>query len=145
MTDRAQLLQRHLSENRSECIKRNILVHVDSVNADRTVAFCSVEQRLTGLLRRTHSIPELIWRAEQALAPLHRMGIVPLLSVRHKTLKAAPLVDQPQQASTPMDWLPELWRWLGSPFARASFGSVPIVRDPFGWKRAVQASELLKS
>ncbi|MEZ4740318.1 MAG: hypothetical protein R2818_13400 [Flavobacteriales bacterium] len=131
-----------MSENRSECVKRNIRVHVDRINADQSVAFCSVEQRLTGLLRRTCSVPELIWRAEQALAPLHSMGIVPLLTVRHKTLKAAPMVDRPKRAISPMDWLPDLWRWLGSPFARERFGAVAVVRDPFGWKRAMYSSLL---
>lgn len=142
MNDHALHLQRHLKENESECIKHNIVVQVNRVNSDQSVAFCSVEQRHAGLLRRTHSVPELIWRAEQALAPLNGMGIIPLITARDRNSNVASPMERPRNAIEPLVWLSDIWRWLGSPFARETFGVVPVVSDPFGWKQAVQLSGL---
>lgn len=136
---RAQALHRHLSENESECIKRNIIVRVDVINAQQNVAFCTVEQRLMGFFRRSYSFPELVWRAEQALAPLKELGITPLLTVRERTTSAS--AARTQNRWTPMDWVPDLWRWLGYPLAREGFGAVPVVHDPFGWKQAMVTSD----
>ena len=140
MNQRADHLHRHLSQNESECFKRNITVQVDRINAEQNVAYCSVEQRLTGFLRRTYSVTELIWRAEQALAPLNGLGIVPLLTVRHKSRTAATASEISRHDRSPMDWIPDLYRWLGSPFAREGFRAIPVVSDPFGWKQALRSS-----
>lgn len=142
MNEPTILLHRHLSENETDCIKRNITVHVDLINAEQNVAYCTVQQRLSGFLRRTHSVPELIWRGEQALAPLNAQGLVPLLTIRHKSLFSAQVMDRPLPARSIMDWIPDLWRWLGSPFAREGFSPIPLVRDPFGWQQALRASTM---
>lgn len=134
--DRTAILRQHLQDNESECIKHNITVQVGSTNASNSVAFCTVEQRISGLLRRDLNVPELVWRAEQALAPLIGLGTVPLITVRHKSLNnLRPSTPSPPRSF--MDHIPDLWRWLGSPFAREGFGAVVLVRDPFGWRRAM--------
>jgi|GEM_PF-1695874 len=139
-THHVQARDRHLSENEAECIKHNIIVHVDSINADQSVAFCSVEQRHAGLFRRTLTVHELIWRAEQALAPLIGAGIVPLVTVRHKSLLNAGAAQPHQGQRSLMDRISELLKWLGLPMWREGFGTVALVNDPFGWRRAMTAS-----
>jgi hypothetical protein len=81
--------RRHLEENASECAHRNLIIRVDALNLDQTVAYCSVAQRTHGLLRRTYSRTELVWRAEQALAPMIGWGIVPLINA-HMASDARP-------------------------------------------------------
>lgn len=139
---RTPVLHRHLSENELECIKRNIIVRVDAINADKSVAYCSVEQRLTGFLRRPCSYHELVWQAEEALAPLKEMGTLPLLTVRHKGQPVAPTVNEPTARRSLMDVALDLWRWLGYPFSREGFGAVRLEQDPFGWKQAMLSSGL---
>jgi hypothetical protein len=119
-------------------VRSNIIVHVDEINATHNVAFCSVEQRLFGLCRRTRTGTELVWHAEQALAPLIGLGLVPLITVR-------PIPPTPKHANSGrslMDWLPTLWRWLGYPLSPTGFGSVLLAHDPFGWRRAMRASAI---
>jgi hypothetical protein len=132
--DRLQALHHHLRDNESECVRSNIIVHVDEISAEQNVAFCSVEQRLFGLCRRPRSAPELIWRAEQALTPLIGLGIIPLITVR-------PVNPAPARSGRSfMDWLPRLWRWMGYPLSPTGLGSVLLAHDPFGWRRAMTAS-----
>lgn len=138
--ERSLALHRHLSDNESECIKRNIIVRVDSINADHSVAQCSVEQRMSGLLRRTYPVPELIWRAEQALAPLMGLGIVPLLTIRHKTLKNTSTTKARRMDRSPMDRMADIWKWLGYPLSPEGFGAVVLAKDPFGWRQAMISS-----
>lgn len=139
-TNKRAQLDRHLRENEAECIKHNIIVHVDKINSDHSVAFCTVEQRLKGFFRVELSVPELIWRAEQALAPLNAMGIMPLLTIRHRSLIPEVVVEHPRVERTLMDWIPDLWRWLGYPLAPEGFGAIPVRHDPFGWKQAFRSS-----
>src|SRR5688572_9008324 len=136
---RARALHRHLSENESDLIRRNIVVRVDSINTGQNVALCTVEQRITGLLRRTYSPPELVWRAEQALAPLIGLGIMPLITVRHPALQNAKGTAQRATGRSLMDWVPNVWSWLGYPLAPRGFGAVRLDHDPFGWRGAMLA------
>ncbi len=132
--DLSQALHRHLRDNESDRVRSNIIVHVDGIDAAHNVAFCSVEQRLFGPCRRTRTAPELIWHAEQALAPLIGLGLLPLITVR-------PFAPEPAgNDRSVMDWIPWLWRWLGYPLSPIGFGSVLLAHDPFGWRRAMSAS-----
>ncbi|MEO8069182.1 MAG: hypothetical protein ABI599_15900 [Flavobacteriales bacterium] len=136
---RTRALSRHLNANEKECIESNIIVRVNRISAEHTIAFCSVEQRRTGLLRRTCTVHELIRRAEKALAPLVGMGIVPLITVRHKSLFN--ITTKTARASRmPVDWIPNLWHWLGHPVGNRVFRTVPVPRDPFGWRHALSIS-----
>jgi hypothetical protein len=138
-TERTEAIHRHLALNAAACIRHNIIVHVDSINASQTVAICSVEQRNKGLLRRTYSVQELIWRTEQALAPLTGLGVVPLINVRHEELlNTSPTATR--NARSPMDWIQRLKGWLGYPLAREFFGTSAPVSDPFGLYKAMQTS-----
>jgi len=139
--ERAQALHRHLSDNESDCIKRNIIVNVTSINAAQSVAYCSVEQRKSGVFRRALPVAELLWRAEQALAPLIGLGIVPLLTVRHRSLSNTLILRRRESTRSPMDWIPDLLTWLGYPLSREGFSVVPVVHDPFGWRRAMHSSD----
>jgi hypothetical protein len=133
---RTEALQRHLRDNASDLIGRNIIVHVDSISHEHGVAFCSVEQRHKGLLRRDRSVDELVWRAEQALAPLIGLGFVPMITARHKSLHNATAAPAAILSRNVMDRMPDLWRWLGSPFRQEGFGDPTLVKDPFGWRQA---------
>jgi len=117
-------------------VRSNIIVHVNEINSSHSVAFCSVQQRLFGLCRRTRTAPELVWRAEQALAPLIGLGLVPYITVRTE-----PAVRKGAwyQGSF-MDSLQGLWRWMGYPLSPTGFKSVLLAHDPFGWRRAMSAS-----
>lgn len=127
--------RRHLTANATECAHRNIIIRVDTLNADRTVAFCSVEQREHGLLRRTYSRSELVWRAEQALAPMIGSGILPMINVH--------MASDPQVASarrdrhSPFDWLRLVRGWLGYPGSRRRRREDPGKEDPFGLQHAL--------
>ncbi len=137
---RTEALQRHLRDNASDCDRRNIIVHVDSISHEHSVAFCSVEQRHKGLLRRDCSVDELVWRAEQALAPLTGLGFVPMITARHTSLNNATAAPAAIRSRNLMDRMPDLWRWLGSPFRQEGFGDPTLVKDPFGWRQALLVS-----
>lgn len=128
----ADVTHRHLIANASECARRNIIIRVDTVNADRTVAFCSVEQRNRGLLRRTYSQPELVWRAEQALAPLNGLGLLPMINVHMRT---DPRTSGPLHTGrSTFTWVQRLRGWLGYP---RGIGEPILPGDPFGLFRAM--------
>lgn len=132
--------RRHLLANAAACRRRNIIIRVESANADRTVALCSVEQGERGLLRRTYSHPELVWRAEQALAPLIGLGMLPLINVNmhatHGTSTAA------RVGWSPFDWIARLRIWLGYPHSPVGVGGLPSNRDPFGLRLAMRPASL---
>lgn len=123
---------RHLKANASECARRNILIRIDTVNADRSIAFCSIVQRRRGLFRRSYSQGELVWRAEQALAPLNGLGLLPLITVHMEA--------QTPWAAAPHRWAPiSMVRWLRERlgFAREGRGNGSDgPEDPFGLHRA---------
>jgi hypothetical protein len=96
-----------------------------------------VEQRSKGLLRRTYSLPELVWRAEQALAPLNGLGILPMINVRQSSGTASVLGGS-QHRFSPMDVLQRLRGWLGYPLYREVFGAAIMARDPFGLHKALR-------
>ncbi|MCU0319175.1 MAG: hypothetical protein MUE88_03760 [Flavobacteriales bacterium] len=123
---------RHLKANASECARRNILIRIDTVNADRSIAFCSIVQRRRGLFRRSYSQGELVWRAEQALAPLNGLGLLPLITVH-------------MEAHTPWAAVPHRWapvgvlRWLRERLGFAAdlrARGIDGPEDPFGLHRA---------
>lgn len=133
-TQRAQALHRQLSRNEAACVRDNIIVRVDTISDDRRVAMCSVEQCLYGLLRRPLSYHELVGRAERALAPLSAIGLIALISVRPKAADG-----NLHGAEGPVGWPAALWQWLGHPLARNGYGHVLLFRDPFGWRKAMEA------
>lgn len=140
-TTRTHALHSLLQHNEFDCIRRNIRIRVDEINSVRTVALCSVQQRLHGPFRRTCSQQELIFRGEQALHPLQELGFVPMITVRVPTLAPFPLPTAPLSLRSLMDWVKDVWRWGGSPFSREGFGSAPVHGDPFGWKQAMRAPD----
>lgn len=125
----------HLRENEAELLRHNIIVRVDSMHLAHRTALCSVRQRHAGLLRRKRSNIELVWRAEQALAPLLVLGISPLVQV----LGRRPLPLVPRMAGM-RAWLHRMAQRLGYPGAAPTIAAPPAP-DPFGWRSAVaQAS-----
>jgi hypothetical protein len=139
-TRKAQALHRDLQDNETHCLRRNVIVHVNTITDDHRVAYCSVEQRIVGILRRQLSTHELIHCAQRALAPLTALGLIPLLTVHHERQRnaSAPTTQRPKFLG--MDWITDLWKWLGYPMAREEFGVVRLVHDPFGWRRAMMSS-----
>lgn len=129
----------HLAENASVCVRNNIVVRVDRINSKQSVAFCSVEQRHRGPFRRSRSTSYLLRNAEKALAPLRGLGITPLITVQHRSLKnlSTPTV----RAGSPsfMDWIRDLWGRSGSPMSREGFSLMPVAIDPFGWRQAMNS------
>ena len=117
-------------------MRSNVDVHVDEISTAHHVAFCSVEQRLFGVCGRTSPSQELVWYAEQALAPLIGLGLTPLITVRSNGPKRSRVRD----GGSIMDWLPRLWRWLGHPLSPLGFQSVLLAHDPFRWRRAITSS-----
>lgn len=136
-SERTKVLCRHLSSNERECISSNIAVRVDRINKHHSIAFCSVEQRRSGLFQRKCSVHELIQRAEQALAPMVGMGIVPLITVRHASLSNCTSATDRARRSF-MDRIKDLWHyWSGQRPAHARLSVIPITTDPFGWRSAM--------
>lgn len=131
----------HLRANEKDCIKRNIIVHVDSMNKTRTVAYCSVGQRKTGLFHRNYEVSELAWRAHQALTPLIVDGITPLVTPRSSSPLNATVAPSAPLYARFMDACSELQRWLGYPVHKKFSNNAPA-QDPFGWHQAMMASEV---
>ena len=138
--ERSEAFGRLLAENAALCARQNIVVRVDRINADHSVAYCSVEQLHRGSFRRERSMDQLIGQAERALAPLRARGMLPLLSVQHKSLKNLSAPPARTVASSFMDRVRALWGRLGSPLAREGFSLTPLGHDPFGWRRAMNGS-----
>ncbi|HEY0976002.1 MAG TPA: hypothetical protein VGE21_00920 [Flavobacteriales bacterium] len=128
----ARTLRIHLCQNEDDCVRANIIVRVDSISDDRRVALCSVEQCLSGVFRRERPFHELVWSAEQALAPLSALGMIPLITVRTKATDG-----NLHGADGPGRWPHALWQWMGHPWARKGYGNPLIADDPFGWQRAM--------
>jgi hypothetical protein len=126
-TTDTQAMQRQLHQNEQQCIRSNIIVHVDSIAMDGSVAMCSVEQCLFGLLRHEVSNEELVWRAERALAPLRASGQTALITARRRR----------HHIPRAHGWLAALWQWSGYPMARRGYMHRQLVNDPFGWQRAM--------
>lgn len=129
------VMYRHLFASEQACLRNNIIVRVDSIVADRRVAMCSVVQCLFGVFRRTVSSGELLWHAEQALAPLRAIGVTPLITVLRK-----PIDGNVHAADGPGGWPAAVWQWMGHPLARRGYGHRLLVRDPFGWRQAMAAA-----
>ena len=128
-------LLQHLLHNEQACVLDNIIVRVDSISADRRVVLCSVGQCLFGVFRRVRSTGELVWRAEQALAPLCTIGLVPMITVLPK-----PVDGNLHGAAGPGGWPAALWQWMGHPLARKGYGHRVLMHDPFGWRQAMAAN-----
>jgi len=131
----AETAHRHLSANASECARLNIIVRVETVNANRTVAFCSVRQGKRGVLRRTCPRSELVWRAEQALAPLNGLGILPMINVHMLSDPGVQNIARHERSS--FTWLQRLRGWLGELWNREGFDVPTVPGDPFGLLRAM--------
>lgn len=125
-------LRSHLGQNELLCIRANVMVRVDSMSEDGRVAMCSVHQDLYGPFRRTRSFHELVWRAEQALAPLSATGIIPLITVHPK-----PGHGEQPGADGPRNKLTAWWRWMGYLLSPPRHGNRIITDDPFGWNKAM--------
>lgn len=134
---------RHLTLNASDYDQRNIIIRVDSLNADRSVAFCTVQQREHGWLRRTYSHAELVWHAEQALAPLNGMGILPLINVHAQAGHDAAI--NTHRAWSPFTWITWLRGRLGYPLDQEGFDGPDGSPDPFGLRRAMLVPRLIRS
>ena len=126
--DQLNLVQRHLRENLLTCDRHNVHVQVDRMNGDRTVAFCSVEQATHGLFLREREVSELVRQAEQALAPLLGLGIVPMIMPRH-----ARLGNTARQTNHHRSTWRRLRAWLGLMAKAPAYGA----DDPFGWQLAM--------
>lgn len=131
---------RHLEDNASQLEHRNIRVHVDSVSPSHHAAFCTVQQRHRGWLWRTLSVNELTWRAEQALAPLMRLGGLPMITVRHRSLFNA-TASSPQRFALMKSVFGQFIRWSGFLRGRRAHDTRVAAEDPFGWRSASGVSE----
>lgn len=138
--ERSETLSALLQANARSCVKKNIVVQVDSINADRSVALCSVEQRLAGILRKQYSTNELVVLAERALSPLNVLGLIPLISVRHTSLNNTMIARPALCNRSWMDGITDLWAWLGYPLSGGGFRAIPVIRDPFGWRQAMNSA-----
>ena len=127
--DRGHILHRHLRENEADLVRQNIVVRVDSINAAKNVAMCSVQQGLFGIFRRKRSDSELAWRAGQALAPFAAFGLTTLIDVQHA--RTRPFTPTGNLFGRTFS---ALWHWLGYPLARTGYKQRIILRDPFGWR-----------
>jgi hypothetical protein len=127
--------QRHLEDNAHQMTRSNIIVHVDWVSLPHHAAFCSVEQRHRGWLWRRCSVEELTWRAEQALAPLMSMGILPMITVKHRSLRNA-TTSRTQRFALLNNVLGQLLGWSGLPLGWKSAATRGVDNDPFGWRSA---------
>jgi hypothetical protein len=127
--------QRHLEVNEHLLQRRNIIVHVDAVSPSQHAAFCTVEQRHRGWLWHTCSVEELAWRAEQALAPLMSIGILPMITVKHRSLRNATAAT-PQRLAVLHHWFGKLKTWSGLPFGDDAKDATTLGHDPFGWRSA---------
>lgn len=134
-TLRARTLLQHLLRNEHACVLDNIIVRVDTISNDRRVLLCSVGQCLFGVFRRTRSTGELVWRAEQALAPLRTIGLIPMINVLPRPADA-----NLHGAGGPGGWPAALWQWMGHPLARKGYRHRLLVHDPFGWRQAMAAN-----
>jgi hypothetical protein len=62
--------------------KHGICLRVDRITSDKRNAFCMIAQLPPGPFRTALSNETLIEKAHSALAPLHAIGLRPLVSVR---------------------------------------------------------------
>ena len=119
---------RHLSVNASACDRCNVEIRVISINTDRSIAVCTVRQRHRGVLRRTYSRDELLLRAEQALAPLLRLGILPMINMPDPKERATLAPCRPEQGTSSV--IARVRSWLGYPDERTGLQVSSV--DPFG-------------
>ncbi len=134
----AVISRRQLIANAADCDRRNFIIRVDMVNADRTVAFCSIVQRNTGVLRRNYTHSELVWRAEQALAPLNGLGLLPMITVHMHG--RAPFSGAVGNTRPPLSWYFRVLQWLGYPLPHEKATS--MTSDPFGLQNAEHRADL---
>ncbi len=123
---------RQLAINAMALAERNIGVRVLRVNAGRTVAFCTVQQRQHGLWWRTASSTELLAHAENALAPLVGFGLFPII-----TMQPGDQRRPASRAHAPYAWLQRLLGWLGAVGLREGIETPVDPADPFGLQRAL--------
>jgi len=133
-------IQRHLRENASDCLKHNVWVHVERIDPVNQLAFCTVQQHHSGAFLRERSPDELVWRAEQALSPLLVLGISPLITVRQLEPSVHGGNDHKGHIVSLSALVPDLLRWLGWPLMGMGYATLPLVRDPFGWRKALRAN-----
>lgn len=126
-------VERDLAANAAQLARLNIVVHVDAVSPSRHAVFCSVEQLHHGWLWHTCTVEELAWRAEQALAPLMIMGILPMVTVKHPLLHNSSATT-PQGVALLMHWLGRSIGWAGIPWGRRHGHRAGEAVDPFGWR-----------
>jgi hypothetical protein len=134
-TQMQDAVQQHLATNAVHLTRLNILVQVDAVSASRHAAFCSVEQLHHGWMWHTCSVEELAWRAEQALAPLMGMGILPMITVKHRSLHNGTAAT-PQGLALLQHWLGRSLAWTGITWGRRHAHRAGEAADPFGWRAA---------
>ena len=135
---RSQEYYRHLCDNAAASARFNIVIQVESINPDRSIAICSVRQLHTGVLRRNYSQSELLWRAEQALAPLHAIGLVPMINVHVVKRSASPSFSSLQLFRP--GWPERIRGWLGYP-VEESAGPQRTAFDPFGLLSTLRRTE----
>lgn len=136
-----QTVERELVANAARLARLNILVHVDAVSPSRHAVFCSVEQIHHGWLWHTCTVEELAWRAEQALAPLMTLGILPMITVKHPLLHNSTAAT-PRVPALLQHWLGWLTAWSRIPLGRRHAHRPGEAVDPFGWRVVLVNSAL---
>ena len=127
---------RHLHANERDLVRHNIVLRVDSINTVYNTALCTVRQRRTGWMRQRRSRSELLWRAEQALAPLRSIGLLPLVTVHSdRTRERVGFIRSPRL------WSVGTIRRFIHPFGRAVRSFSLLGDDPFGWQQALRNAD----
>ena len=127
---------RHLHANERDLVRHNIVLRVDSINTVYNTALCTVRQRRTGWMRQRRSRSELLWRAEQALAPLRSIGLLPLVTVHScRTHERIGFIRSPRL------WAFAIVRRFVHPFGPAARALSGPRNDPFGWQTALRTAD----
>jgi hypothetical protein len=131
---RAMLLRRELNANELRCTMRNVRVEVLSINTLNNTANCSVEQVLLGWSLYRYDRTELLQMAERALSPLMKIGLSPMITVRHETLQNRTVTTESVMDHPWMRWLRPVFGWFGG----SSSKNEDQHAGAFGWKHALE-------
>ncbi len=127
---------RHLHANAQDLARHNIVLRVDSINTLHHTALCTVRQRRSGWMRQPRTRSELLWRAEQALAPLRSIGLLPLVTVHsYRTHERVGFIRSPRL------WAFAIVRHIVHPFGPAARAQATPANDPFGWRTALRTAD----